>query len=84
MSVALGAMLALYLLSFGPVCWRLSGDRESRLLRTYAPIAWSAAYGPRILSEPVLWYARLGKPHPEELSLPTTIDGSGWTTWKFR
>jgi hypothetical protein len=84
MSVALGAMLALYPLSFGPVCWTLSGDRESRLLRAYAPVARLAADGPHIVSAPLICYARIGKPHPEELSLPTTVDGDGWTTWRFK
>ena len=83
-AVALMALLALYPLSFGPVCWRLHGDRQSRLLRAYAPIARVASNGPPIIERPLVWYARIGIPPTDRQNLPTAIDGSSRTSWPSR
>ena len=83
-AVAVVALLALYPLSFGPVCWKLHGDRENRLLRAYAPIAWIASNGPPIVERPLVWYARIGIPPTDRLYLPTAIDGSSGASWPSR
>jgi hypothetical protein len=82
-TVAVVLLPVLYLLSFGPVCWKLNHG-DNWMLRAYAPLARLASNGPRVISSPVLWYARLGIPHGERLNLPTAIDGSERTSWPSR
>jgi hypothetical protein len=55
---------ALYVASFGPVCWWTTnknaefGEREAP--RIYWPIGWVCWHGPGSLTEAIRWYATLG------------------------
>jgi hypothetical protein len=82
------ALLAMYPLSFGPVCWKLNGG-DGWLLRAYAPLARLASDGPEFAAVPLLWYARVGIGPNKRLNLPTRINGTQRTRsrspfWHFQ
>jgi hypothetical protein len=64
-----------------PCVLETRGDRDSRVLRAYVPLAWLAGDAPNIISAPLRWYAKLGISPPDELSLPTSLDGKDWTRY---
>jgi len=74
-AVGMAAVLVLYVASFGPACWWLSGvhglsaasnsnNRIRRVPQLFRPIVWSAVNigrrGPKQLQAAVKWYASLG------------------------
>ena len=82
-AVAATALLAIYALSFGPVCWKFNGG-NGWILRAYAPFARLASDGPVFVAVPLLWYARVGVGPDERLNLPTRMDGTQRTSWPSR
>jgi hypothetical protein len=66
---------ALYALSFGPACW-LTHGRENKWMRAYWPFGWAAIHAPRVCSDSIVWYGRLGLKENEPLHLPAAPNGA--------
>jgi glucan phosphoethanolaminetransferase (alkaline phosphatase superfamily) len=77
-AMALVAVLATYLLSFGPACWWLSepiqnfpnvnnGGPPRRVSRLYVPLGWVVENGPKQFSDRIRWYATI---HANCIAIP--------------
>ena len=64
----------LYVVSFGPACWLLRGNRENAP-RLYWPVGWVLMYGHPAFRPPILWYAMLGISDGHRVELAASHDG---------
>jgi hypothetical protein len=61
------SLLALYVLSWGPVCWliwsgHLPAETDSTVRTLYRPIGWLVEHGPTALRRALLWYLSFWHP----------------------
>jgi hypothetical protein len=78
-TVALGAVLVGYPLSFGPACWMGSQNwlSEESIEFVYWPILWIYVHGPVEVKDAILWYVNLGTPRGWHLILRNGDDTFG-------
>ena len=81
MTVVLIALPLLYVVSFGPWCWAISGsirDRGDRPSTFYRPILWVWLHGPKPTWDVVYWYANLGSSEDNEVQPGEAVDDGPW------